>query len=128
MARELINPDTMRTPPSYSHISVASGSKIISFAGQVALNDNGLMGDDLRSQVIACMQNLKLAMDAVGVTWDDIIRRTIFTTQPDQPAVIAGAIAEVTGDAANPPQSLFGVTALANPQLLVEIECTAVID
>ena len=36
-------------------------------------------------------------MRAAGVTWDQIVRRTIYTTRPHEYEVISRAIAEVTG-------------------------------
>jgi enamine deaminase RidA (YjgF/YER057c/UK114 family) len=71
------------------------------------------------------MRNIETAIDAVGVTWDDIVRRTIYTTMPTEWETIASGIDEVTGGAGHPAQTILGVTALAIPGLLIEIECTA---
>ena len=38
------------------------------------------------------------------------------------------AIDEVTGGAAHPAQTIVGITGLAVPGCLIEIECTAVVD
>ena len=76
---------------------------------------------------VASMRNLEIAMRAAGVTWDQIVRRTIYTTRPHEYEVISRAIAEVTGQTEDfPAQTILGVTGLAIPGLLVEIECTAV--
>ena len=74
------------------------------------------------------MRNLKQAMDAVGVTWDDVVRRTIYTLHPTDYETITRAIDEVTGGADHPAQTIVGVTGLAVPGCLIEIECTAVVD
>ena len=73
------------------------------------------------------MRNVETAMDAAGVTWGDIVRRTIYTTRPTEYETITAGIDAVTGGAAHPPQTIVGVTGLALPGLLVEIECTAVL-
>ena len=73
------------------------------------------------------MRNVKTAMDAVRVGWDDIVRRTIYTTQPTEYETVTAGIDAVTGGAAHPPQTILGVTGLAVPGLLIEIECTAVV-
>lgn len=129
MPRTLVNPPQMHLAPTYSHYAIAEGSTLIYFAGQVALNtDMEIVGtDDLRTQTVTAMRNLETAMEAAGVEWEDIVRRTVYTTQPHELQVLGEAIAEVTGDAGNPPQTIVGVTGLALPGLLVEIECTAVI-
>ena len=127
--RELVNPPELHPAPGFSHIAIASGTKIVHFAGQVALApDFGLVGgDDLFEQTRGAMQNLKVAMDAVGVEWDDIVRRTIYTLHPTEYETITRAIDSVTGGAEHPAQTILGVTGLAVPGLLIEIECTAVV-
>ena len=50
------------------------------------------------------MRNLKVAMDAVGVSWDDIVRRTIYTLHPTEYETITRAIDDVTGGADHPPR------------------------
>jgi enamine deaminase RidA (YjgF/YER057c/UK114 family) len=127
--RELINPSGLHPAPGFSHIAIASGTKTVHFAGQVALApDFGLVGeDDLYEQTRAAMGNLKVALDAAGVSWDDVVRRTIYTLHPTEYETITRAIDDVTGGAEHPAQTIVGVTGLAAPGLLVEIECTAVV-
>ena len=129
MTRKLVNPDALHPAPGFSHVAEARGSRVVYFAGQVALDAQfGVVGADLHAQTVAAMQNVKTAMDAVGVGWGDIVRRTIYTLQPTEYETITRAIEEVTGGADNPPQTILGVTGLAVPGLLIEIECTAVAD
>lgn len=127
--RELINPSGLHPAPGFSHIAIATGTKVVHFAGQVALApDFGLVGgDDLFEQTRAAMRNLKEAMDAAGVGWDDVVRRTIYTLQPTEYETITRAIDDVTDGAEHPAQTIVGVTGLAVPGLLIEIECTAVV-
>ena len=126
--RELINPPGLHPTPGFSHIAVTHGTKVVYFAGQVGIaQDFSLVAGDLEGQTIGAMRNLEVAMDAVGVTWDDIVRRTIYTLHPTEYELITRAIDEVTGGAAHPPQTILGVTGLAVPGLLIEIECTAVV-
>ena len=66
-------------------------------------------------------------MGAVGVGWDDVVRRTIYTLHPTEYETITAAIDEVTGNAAHPAQTIVGVTGLAVPGCLIEIDCTAVL-
>jgi len=127
--RELVNPEGLHPAPGFSHVATARGSRVVHFAGQVALApDFSLVGDDLGEQTKAAMRNLKVAMDAAGVGWDDIVRRTIYTLQPTEYETITAAIDEVTGGAEHPAQTIVGITGLAVPGLLIEIECTAVLD
>jgi enamine deaminase RidA (YjgF/YER057c/UK114 family) len=127
--RELVNPPDLHPAPGFSHVAIASGTKAVHFAGQVAIApDFSLIGEgDLYEQTQAAMQNLKVAMDAAGVAWDDIVRRTIYTVYPTEYETITRAIDSVTGGADHPAQTIVGVTGLAVPGLLIEIECTAVL-
>ena len=127
MPRQLVNPESLHPAPGFSHITVAEGSKTIYFAGQVALDRefNIVGGGNLRAQTVAAMRNLENAMQEVGVTWDDIVRRTVYTTQPTEFETISAGISEVTGGAGDPAQTIAGVTGLALPGLLIEVEATA---
>ena len=126
--RELVNPPELHPAPGFSHLAVTQGTKVVYFAGQVALApDFSLIAEDLAGQTAGAMRNLETAMDAAGVSWDDIVRRTIYTLHPTEYEVITRAIDEVTAGADHPPQTIVGVTGLAVPGLLIEIECTAVV-
>jgi enamine deaminase RidA (YjgF/YER057c/UK114 family) len=126
--RELLNPPDLHPAPGFSHVAVAEGSKVVHFAGQLGIGqDFSLVAEDLHGQTTAAMRNLKVAMDAAGVRWDDIVRRTIYTTEPTEYETITEAIDEVTGGAEHPAQTIAGITGLAVPGCLIEIECTAVL-
>ena len=127
MARELVNPPELHPAPGFSHVAIAEGTRVVHFAGQLGLNpDFSLVADDLHGQTVGAMRNLAVAMAAAGVGWDDVVRRTIYTTDPTAYDVVTAAIDEVTGGAAHPAQTIVGITGLAVPGCLIEIECTAV--
>jgi enamine deaminase RidA (YjgF/YER057c/UK114 family) len=127
MPRQDTNPEELHPAPGFSHVTEAKGTRLVYFAGQLALDrDFGIVGgDDLGEQTKAAMRNLETAMKALGVGWDDIVRRTIYTLHPTEYEVITAAIDEVTGGADYPAQTIIGVTGLAVPGCLIEIECTA---
>ena len=126
MGRELINPPDLHPTPGFSHIALATGERFAFVAGQVALDrEFNIVGEgDLRAQTVAAMRNLSQALTAIGAAWDDVVRRTIYTTMPHEFETLGDGIAEVTGGAPDPPQTIVGVTGLALPGLLVEIEAT----
>ena len=127
--RELVNPPELHPAPGFSHVAIATGTKVVHLAGQVALDQQfGLVGgDDLGEQTKAAMRNVEVALRAAGASWDDIVRRTIYTVHPTEFETITAAIDEVTGGAEHPAQTIVGITGLAVPGLLIEIECTAVV-
>ncbi|MHB1808064.1 MAG: RidA family protein [Solirubrobacteraceae bacterium] len=116
----------MHPAPGFNHITVAKGSKLAFIAGQVALApDFSLIGgDDLGEQTKAATRNLGIALEAIGASFDDVVRRTIYTTQPTEYETITAAIEEVQESREHPAQTIIGVTGLAVPGLLIEIETT----
>lgn len=124
--RELLNPPQLHPAPGFSHIALASGGRLAFLAGQVALApDFTIIGpDDLAEQTRAAMRNLKVALDAIGATWEQVVRRTIYTPQPTQFEVITKAIEEIQGSTEHPAQTIVGVSGLALDGLLIEIEAT----
>lgn len=127
MPRETTNPLDLHPAPGFSHIAEAKGGRTVYFAGQVALDEgfDVIGGDDLYEQTKAAMRNVERALSAAGVGWGDVVRRTIYTLHPTEFETISRAITEVTGEAEDPAQTIVGVTGLALPGLLIEIECTA---
>jgi enamine deaminase RidA (YjgF/YER057c/UK114 family) len=127
--RRLVNPPELHPAPGFSHVAVAEGTTVVHLAGQVALAEDFSIvgGDDLAEQTKAAMRNVEVALVAAGAGWDDVVRRTIYTLAPTEYETITAAIDEITGGAEHPAQTIVGVTGLALPGLLIEIECTAVI-
>jgi enamine deaminase RidA (YjgF/YER057c/UK114 family) len=126
---ELIDPPDLQPARGFSHVAVGSGSRLVFIAGQTPVDRAfTVVGPgDLGEQTRAAMRNLHLALRAVGATWADVVRRTVFTTRPTEFLEISRAIAAVTGPVRQPPQSIVGVSGLVNPQFLVEIEATALL-
>jgi enamine deaminase RidA (YjgF/YER057c/UK114 family) len=124
MPRLIHNPTRIHPPPGYSHIAVATGSRLAFVAGQAAIDEqfNIVGGDDLAAQTRKVMENLGYALDELGATWDDVVKATVYTTRPTEYEVIGAAMAEAMGDVAPPAQVLLGVTSLALAELLIEIE------
>jgi enamine deaminase RidA (YjgF/YER057c/UK114 family) len=125
--RQVTNPPALHPAPGFSHIAEERGQRVVHFAGQVALDQEfGIVGgDDLFEQTKAAMRNVQVALEAAGAGWGDVVRRTIYTLHPTEFETIARAISEITGEAEEPAQTIVGVTGLALPGLLIEIECTA---
>lgn len=127
VSRELITPSKLHPSPGFSHIAIApAGGRIACIAGQVALapDFSVIGGDDLGEQTKAAMRNLQVALDAIGAGWGDVIRRTIYTLHPTGYEVMTAAIEEIQGSSEHPAQTIVGVTGLAVPGLLIEIEAT----
>ncbi len=128
--RKLQSPATLHASPGYSHLAIADGKRLVFVAGQVALDQDFEVvgGNDLTAPTTAAMRNVEAALAAAGAGFDHVVRRTIYTTRPTEWETISAAMAQVTGDSGDPPQTILGVTSLALSELLIEIEVTAVVD
>ena len=76
------------------------------------------------------MRNVGLALAAGGATYADIVKITTYVVnyKPEHRAVIGKARAPFFASGTPPASTLVGVTALALPEWLVEIEAVAVVD
>src|ERR1700742_3168673 len=74
MAVELMNPAGLPKPEVYRQLSIATGSKLVFLAGQVARDAEGrpVGTGDLAAQVEQCYLNIGTAMAEVGGSFDDV--------------------------------------------------------
>jgi enamine deaminase RidA (YjgF/YER057c/UK114 family) len=134
MAVSLINPVGHVQIPLYHHVAVATGSRQVHIAGQVAWDANGdlVAPGDLAGQVTQVYRNVARALEAAGATFHDVVRMTWYAAgwkKEMYEAFNAGveqAAREL--DLATPPAALIGVDVLFEPGILVEVEVTAVVD
>lgn len=134
MSVTLMNPPGLFQPEVYRQVAIATGTRQVYIAGQVAYGPDGqLVGPgDLAAQVAQAYRNVATALAAAGATFDDVVRLTIYVvgwTIEQMPAFMAG-VEKVSQELqiAPAPASLIGVAVLYEPGVLVEIEATAVLD
>jgi len=124
---ELLNPDGLPTPPTFTQVVVASGARTVFVSGQVAAGspEDG----DFADQARAVHANLAIALEAAGARPSDVAKLTTYVVEyrPDLLPAIAEARAGVFGEH-RPASTLVGVAALAQPQFRIEVEAIAVVD
>jgi enamine deaminase RidA (YjgF/YER057c/UK114 family) len=135
MPIDLLNPDGMPSNELYRQVAVASGSQLIFIAGQVASDaDGAVVGvGDLAAQVEQCYLNVASALAGVGATFEHVAKLTVYLvdwTPEKMGQLVEGRQRAMTalGVEHAPPLTGVGVAALAEPDLLVEIDATAVLD
>ncbi|MFG2470738.1 RidA family protein [Streptomyces canus] len=135
MAITLLNPGGLPEIDVYRQVSIASGTKLVFVAGQVAWDAEGrTIGEgDLAAQVEQCYVNIGTALAEAGGSFDDVAKLTFYVVDwtPDKmPPLLEGIsrAAAKLGVTPAPPATLIGVAALDVPDHLVEIEATAVLD
>ena len=76
----------------------------------------------------------RVGLDGAGATFDDVVRLTFYVTRwtPDRIGEfmvgVQGVAEELGLPTPLPPSSLIGVEVLYEPDVLIEIEATAVLD
>jgi enamine deaminase RidA (YjgF/YER057c/UK114 family) len=132
MPHKYTNPSTVSKPANYTHVVEATGSRIVFIAGQVAIDKDGNVvgAGDLGKQAEQVFENLKACLESAGATFADVTKMTTFIVgyQSGRDRPILGAVRQKYLPAENPPAStLLGVQALATPDIMIEIEATAVL-
>lgn len=135
MAITLVNPDGLPKIDVYRQVAVATGTKLVFIAGQVAWDAEGATvgEDDLAAQVEQCYLNIATALAEVGGSFDDVAKLNVHVVDwtPDKMPQLLEGIGRASaklGVTPAPPATLLGVAALDIPDHLVEIEATAILN
>jgi enamine deaminase RidA (YjgF/YER057c/UK114 family) len=85
-----INPPTMHQPSGYSHVAEVTEGRPVYIAGQVALDPTGaLVGPgDIRAQTRQVFQNLRAALHAVGVGFEQVVKLNYYLVDATQLPVV----------------------------------------
>jgi enamine deaminase RidA (YjgF/YER057c/UK114 family) len=123
-----INPWTWQDALGFSQgLEVTGGGRVLFCAGQTSVDANGspLYGGDMAKQVAQAFDNLETVLEQSGMTLANLVRLNYYVT--DVPAFFKATpqVVQRLGGT-NPPGTLLGVAALFHPDIVVEIEATAV--
>jgi len=131
MTLELINPEQLPTPESYTQVIAATGSRMVFVAGQMAEDAQGnLVGPgDLAAQARQVFANVGRALAAAGAKPEQVTKITIYVVdhRPEYLPEISAARVAVFGEH-RPADALIGVEALAEPKSLIEVDAIAIVD
>jgi enamine deaminase RidA (YjgF/YER057c/UK114 family) len=127
----VVNPWSWQDAFGFSQAHEIQGAgRTIFCAGQTSVDDEGrpLHAGDIRAQIERAFDNLEIVLEKAGARLADVARLNYYTTDV---AALFGAWETVAGllaaRACRPASTLLGVHALAYPELLIEIEATAVV-
>jgi enamine deaminase RidA (YjgF/YER057c/UK114 family) len=126
-----MNPTSVSSPRGYSHASIVDlgNSKMIILSGQVPLDRQGnLIGKgDFRKQAEQVFRNIKSIVTEAGGTMDHIVKLGIFLVDAGEIQTLR-EVRDTVINLKNPPAStLVEVKGLFRPDVLIEIEATAII-
>jgi enamine deaminase RidA (YjgF/YER057c/UK114 family) len=131
MTLDLINPDDLPLPESYTHVVVATGTRMVFVAGQVAEDGKGdlVASGDLAGQARQAFANLGRALAAARARPEEVTKLTIYVVghRPEYLPDISAARGAVFGDH-KPADTIVGVERLAEAGRLIEVDAMAVVD
>jgi len=129
MERRIVNPWTWQDRLGYVQANEMTGmERVLVCAGQTSVDADGqpLHDGDMGAQVGQALDNLETVLGEAGFALADVVRLSFFVTDVDA-FIQAGAIygARLGQAGCRPATTLLGVSRLAIPSLLVEMEATA---
>ena len=130
---EFINPEGIYKHPNFTRVVTIKGPmKLILIAGQTPSDEEYkcVAPGDYLAQYVKVMENLEIQLEAAGATWDDVVYKRVYVLDVEEyKRQTRGPGAPQYGNTERPPPStLIGVTQLADPEFLVEIDLLAVTD
>jgi len=130
MNKKTVNPWTWQDNFGFAQgISVENPQRTLYCAGQTSNNANGepLHSGDIGAQINQCLDNLETVLAADGMKLSDVVRMNYYTTDMDaMMSAYPAMVARLDAAGCRPSSTLLGVTRLAFPEFLIEIEATAV--
>jgi 2-iminobutanoate/2-iminopropanoate deaminase len=117
-----VNPSAVPASPFYSQgMEVTGAERLLFVSGQVGVTADGSVVEGIEAQAAQAVANLDAVLAEAGMAAADLVKMTIYLTDPDNVgpfmAAAAGALTETP-----PATSLLVVQQLSSPELLVEVE------
>ena len=129
MPVEYLNPPSLCPTFGWTHVVSVSGGKTIYISGQVAIDKNGeIVGKgDIRRQTEQAFENVRLALEAAGATFQQVVKTSLFVVglKSDHVPIIREVRSRYVSAEHPPASTLVGVSALVGPDWLIEIEAVA---
>jgi enamine deaminase RidA (YjgF/YER057c/UK114 family) len=110
-------------------IDVRDARRVVYCAGQTSVDANGkpLFAGDMTRQIHQAVDNLDTVLRHAGLTLSNVVRLSYYTT--DLPAFLGAAasfVPRLTAAGCKPASTLLVVAGLFHPDVMIEIEATAV--
>ncbi|RMF90123.1 MAG: reactive intermediate/imine deaminase [Nitrospinota bacterium] len=126
MERKVIT--TATAPQSSAPLSQAiQVGNFLYVSGQVGVNPRtGEIPTGIEAQTRQTLENMQAVLEAAGSSLEKVVKATVFLTDMQQFAQM-NAVYKTFFPQNPPARSCVGVSALARPEFVVEIECIAVL-
>jgi enamine deaminase RidA (YjgF/YER057c/UK114 family) len=128
MSVRYLNPETLSAPTGYTHVVEVRGGRTVYISGQVSFDKAGnVVGvGNFAAQTTQVFENLKLALNSVGATFDNVVKTNMYVTDMSNIQALREIRLKYYGKNA-PASTLVQIGKLARPEFMVEIEVIAVL-
>ena len=122
-----LSPETMPRPYGYSQVVETTGGRQVYISGQVPLDTaNQVVGvGDFTAQAKQAFENVRLALEAVGLTFAHVVKIQMFLTDISNLPAIREVRDEFVNTDRPPASTTVEVTALFHPDVLFEVDAIA---
>ena len=128
---EYLNPVGLPSNPAFTQAIVVEGShRVVYVGGQNAVDQSGnIVGaSDPRAQAQQIFRNLSLVLAAAGCGLEDVVKWTIYVTEPQAFAAGFQVFSQLWQGRPHPPVvSAVQVAGLARPGFVMEIDAVAIV-
>lgn len=125
------NPSGLSKPPGYSHVVEVQGpARMVFLAGQLGLDLQGnVVGapGDFRAQVTQAFENLKIALQAAGADFSDVVKITNYLTDMSHLSIFREVRDKYLNVSAPPASTTIQISRFAREGALFEIEAVAMV-
>ena len=122
------NPPTIHAPRGYTHVVDATApGRTVYVSGQVGIAQDGKIATDFRAQAVQSLENLKAALAAAGAGLEHVVKITNYFVDISHIAIFREVRDSYFDTKAPPASTAVQIVKLAMPELLFEIEATAVV-
>jgi enamine deaminase RidA (YjgF/YER057c/UK114 family) len=128
MKKEHVNPANWQEKFGYSQgCRVDRARRLLFVAGQIALDENGdvVAEGDFEAQTRQVFTNMGRVLELAGMSFENVVQIGGFLIDIGQLPTYARVRDEFVNTSAPPASTTLGVTSLALPELLVEVNAIA---
>lgn len=120
------NPENVAPPiASYHHVAVIpKDAELVVLSGQVGNDKNGTIPDDIETQFVNALENIKSILKSEGINVSNVFKINIWLTESINRDLYVEKWSEFHNQSP-PATTLAYVAALARPEIKVEVEAWA---
>lgn len=130
MERRVVNPWSWQNNFGFVQANEVSGAQRTLYCAGIAATDaegQPVHAGDMAAQITRSLDNLETLLREGGMDLASVVRLNYYTTDVDALFAAYGTLVErLAAAGCRPASTLLGVARLAFPELLIEIEATAV--